>query len=133
MSHELRTPLNAILGFGQLLAADVKAPDDRESVEQILHAGGHLLPAKHAGGREPPLAGDQLVTVAPGADHDRLHEAVLAEARRQLDEVGIVDNAPRLPGIRIDAFWRNFAGGQGGCHLLDLVGRVQHEPRGARA
>lgn len=43
MSHELRTPLNAILGFGQLLEADVTTPEDRESVEQILRAGRHLL------------------------------------------------------------------------------------------
>lgn len=43
MSHELRTPLNAILGFGQLLEADLDRPEDRESVEQILQAGRHLL------------------------------------------------------------------------------------------
>ncbi|HVA09471.1 MAG TPA: ATP-binding protein [Acidimicrobiales bacterium] len=43
MSHELRTPLNAILGFGQLLAVDVRSNDDRESVAQILKAGRHLL------------------------------------------------------------------------------------------
>jgi signal transduction histidine kinase len=43
MSHELRTPLNAILGFAQLLEMDVERPDDRESVEQILRAGRHLL------------------------------------------------------------------------------------------
>lgn len=42
MSHELRTPLNAILGFGQLLQADPSI-QDRESVEQILKAGRHLL------------------------------------------------------------------------------------------
>jgi PAS domain S-box-containing protein len=43
MSHELRTPLNAVLGFAQLLEQDVERPDDRESVEQILRAGRHLL------------------------------------------------------------------------------------------
>ncbi len=43
MSHELRTPLNAILGFGQLLALDLDQPDDKESVEQILTAGRHLV------------------------------------------------------------------------------------------
>ena len=43
-SHELRTPMNAILGFGQLLGMDeTLGPDSRESVEQILNAGGHLL------------------------------------------------------------------------------------------
>lgn len=42
MSHELRTPLNAILGFAQLLERDSKL-SDRESVDQILKAGRHLL------------------------------------------------------------------------------------------
>ena len=43
MSHELRTPLNAILGFAQLAELDVKTPDDRENVDQIMRAGAHLL------------------------------------------------------------------------------------------
>jgi PAS domain S-box-containing protein len=43
MSHELRTPLNAVLGFGQLLETRVERPRDRESVEQILKGGRHLL------------------------------------------------------------------------------------------
>jgi signal transduction histidine kinase/CheY-like chemotaxis protein len=46
MSHELRTPMNAILGFGQLLEADPGvplAPQQAESVHEILHAGRHLL------------------------------------------------------------------------------------------
>jgi two-component system NtrC family sensor kinase len=43
MSHELRTPLNSILGFGQLLAMDELAGPQRESVDQILKSGRHLL------------------------------------------------------------------------------------------
>jgi len=43
MSHELRTPLNAILGFGQLLQMQADGGHDRESVEQILKGGRHLL------------------------------------------------------------------------------------------
>jgi PAS domain S-box-containing protein len=43
MSHELRTPLNAILGFGQLLAMDDLIEEQRDSVDQILRAGAHLL------------------------------------------------------------------------------------------
>jgi PAS domain S-box-containing protein len=43
-SHELRTPLNAILGFGQLLEMEENlGAEPRESVEQILQAGHHLL------------------------------------------------------------------------------------------
>jgi PAS domain S-box-containing protein len=43
MSHELRTPLNAVIGFGQLLALDDMSSSQDEAVEQILHAGRHLL------------------------------------------------------------------------------------------
>jgi PAS domain S-box-containing protein len=42
-SHELRTPLNAILGFGQLLEMADLEEDDRESLQQIMKAGRHLL------------------------------------------------------------------------------------------
>jgi PAS domain S-box-containing protein len=43
MSHELRTPLNAILGFAQLLDMDDLDQGQKESVDQILRAGRHLL------------------------------------------------------------------------------------------
>jgi PAS domain S-box-containing protein len=43
MSHELRTPMNAILGFAQLLELELEDEENRESVEQILRGGRHLL------------------------------------------------------------------------------------------
>ena len=43
MSHELRTPLNAVLGFAQILEMEEIGPDQRESVQQILKGGRHLL------------------------------------------------------------------------------------------
>lgn len=43
MSHELRTPMNAVIGFGQLLARDDLSVRQRESVDQILRGGAHLL------------------------------------------------------------------------------------------
>jgi PAS domain S-box-containing protein len=45
MSHELRSPLNAILGFAQLMESDTPPPTpfQKESIEQILHAGWYLL------------------------------------------------------------------------------------------
>jgi PAS domain S-box-containing protein len=46
MSHELRSPLNAILGFAQLMeSATSPLPTDsqKESIDQILQAGWHLL------------------------------------------------------------------------------------------
>ncbi len=43
ISHELRTPLNAILGFSQLLQMSELEEHDRESVDQVLKSGRHLL------------------------------------------------------------------------------------------
>jgi PAS domain S-box-containing protein len=43
MSHELRTPLNAVLGFAQILELDDLGHEQRDSVEQIMRAGRHLL------------------------------------------------------------------------------------------
>ena len=45
MSHELRSPLNAILGFAQLIDSGAPPPTSaqKDSVDQILHAGWYLL------------------------------------------------------------------------------------------
>lgn len=43
MSHELRTPMNAVLGFAQVLEMEETDPTKRESLEQILSGGRHLL------------------------------------------------------------------------------------------
>ena len=45
MSHELRSPLNAILGFAQLMESDSPppTPSQKESIDQILQGGWHLL------------------------------------------------------------------------------------------
>ncbi|MCX5875994.1 MAG: PAS domain S-box protein, partial [Deltaproteobacteria bacterium] len=45
MSHELRSPLNAILGFAQLMDSESQPPTpaQKESIDQILKGGWHLL------------------------------------------------------------------------------------------
>jgi PAS domain S-box-containing protein len=45
MSHELRSPLNAILGFAQLMetASPLPSASQKDSIDQILKAGWHLL------------------------------------------------------------------------------------------
>jgi PAS domain S-box-containing protein len=43
MSHELRTPLNAILGFAQILEMEQLDVIAKDSVEEILKGGRHLL------------------------------------------------------------------------------------------
>jgi PAS domain S-box-containing protein len=74
MSHELRTPMNAILGFAQLLELDQSSPltpRQREQVQHILRAGGHLLAlindvldlARVEAGKQPMLM--EAVAVGP--------------------------------------------------------------------
>ena len=41
--HDLRTPMNHVLGFAQLLERDELSHQPRESVQQILTSGRHLL------------------------------------------------------------------------------------------
>lgn len=43
MSHELRTPLNAILGFSQLLKMNETNDAKKDNIQEIIHAGDHLL------------------------------------------------------------------------------------------
>ena len=43
MSHELRTPMNAILGFAQVLEVDITDEDHKQSINEIIKAGDHLL------------------------------------------------------------------------------------------
>jgi PAS domain S-box-containing protein len=43
ISHELRTPLHAMLGFAQLLQMSDLDENQRESAENILSSGNHLL------------------------------------------------------------------------------------------
>jgi len=88
MSHELRTPMNAILGFSQLLQSDPEHPladIQRDSVQEILHAGRHLLElinevldlariesGKFTVSQEPvplmPLIADCLALIRPQAE-----------------------------------------------------------------
>jgi signal transduction histidine kinase/ActR/RegA family two-component response regulator len=90
MSHELRTPLNAVLGFGQLLELDELNPSQKESVEQIIKGGRHLLElinevldiSRIETGTLPlspepvlvsDLMHDTLALMRPLADHRNIH------------------------------------------------------------
>lgn len=70
MSHEFRTPLNGILGFAQLMDTNINEPllpEQKESVDQILQSGWHML----------ELVNDLLDLAAIEADKIDLHmEAV---------------------------------------------------------
>ncbi len=43
MSHEIRTPMNAILGYAQILKRKNLSSEEKQSVENILSSGDHLL------------------------------------------------------------------------------------------
>jgi hypothetical protein len=123
--------------FQGVEVAALQVLDDRDlghaPVIDVEDADRHLLPSQPAGRRQPALAGDQLVAIGPAADHDRLHEAVLAQAGDELREVGVVDDAPRLPGIGVDAVGTDLRDWKGGGRLLQFLGRVEEQPGRARA
>jgi hypothetical protein len=99
------------------------------TVERSIES--HLLPAELPGRGEPALAGDELIAVARGPHHDRLYEAVGLEAGREFGEVGVMDEAARLPGIGIDERSTHLVRRQARCGLLELFGRVEDEAGGA--
>jgi len=105
MSHELRTPLNAILGFGQLLELETRDPEQADNVQEILHAGHHLLElinevldlARIEAGRltvscEPvplmPLVEECLTLIRPLAEARRIR---VAETGRDCGEHVLAD------------------------------------------
>ena len=85
----------------EILALDVF--DDGQlghlAIVDVADLHRHLLPVGGLGGAEAALAGDQLVAVADAADHQRLQDAVGANAVRQVGDLGFVERLPRL--IRI--------------------------------
>jgi len=108
MSHELRTPMNAILGFSQLLESDPQHPlaeIQSDSVQEILHAGGHLLDlinevldlariesGKFTVSQEPvpliPLISDCLTLIRPQAEARGIR---IVEAGRDCGEHVLAD------------------------------------------
>src|SRR6185503_429971 len=63
---------------------------------------GDVFPAKTRRGAETPLAGDQLIASDGAAHRDRLEQAGRLDRRLKLRELGLVELAPRLVGVRLD-------------------------------
>jgi PAS domain S-box-containing protein len=77
ISHELRTPLHAMLGFAQLLQMGKLTDDQRESVENILASGNHLLSLiRDVLDIARAESGELGVTVAPISLYPVVEEAV---------------------------------------------------------
>jgi PAS domain S-box-containing protein len=78
VSHELRTPLNAILGFGQVLEVDALTDRQRNSVDQIMKGGRHLLELVNDLLEIARIeAGELSVTLAPVDVARAVHDIVL--------------------------------------------------------
>jgi PAS domain S-box-containing protein len=103
MSHELRTPLNAILGFGQLLHMDGGQPltdEQRENVDEILHAGAHLLDLINEVLDLARIeAGKLTISLEPVAIQPLLQECVtLIRPQAEARGIHIVDSIPECEG-----------------------------------
>ena len=94
----------------EVFALDVL--DQRElqrvaGLEGVLHHGRHGGQPRLLRGAEAALAGDQLVLIAGAHDHERLHDAMLADAARELVDRCLVEHAARLIRIGLDLIDRN--------------------------
>ena len=93
MSHELRTPLNSILGFAQLLEIAGPRRDQLEAVEQIQHAGRHLL----------DLLNDLLEFERVRSGHVTYSIELVSVTDAIAEALRLVEPAARVRGITLSA------------------------------
>lgn len=98
MSHELRTPLNAVLGFAQILELDDLTSEQRESAEQIIKAGRHLLELINEVLDIARIETGQLaLSIEPVPVREVLTEALdLVRPLATCSDIRLVDDASRL-------------------------------------
>ena len=85
----------------QVLALEILHQGDEAGlgVVQDQQDAGDAAQSGKLGRPEPPLPGDKLIAVGPAPDRQRLQYAVLADARSQLLQGGLVKNPPGLRRI----------------------------------
>ena len=94
-----------LLDRGEILAGDVLDEADQERVAVVgLADHGRQRGEPGLAGRAPaPLAGDQLVAaLEPGPEHDRLHDALVADRVGEPVRRLVVEAPPRLARVRVD-------------------------------
>ena len=78
--------------------------DERElelvPIGELAHQGGDALEAGEASRADTSLPGDELVAVDGLGHEDGLEDAVLADARAERLEAGVVDAVARLVRVR---------------------------------
>ena len=124
--HGDRAAEDRLVERREVLALEVLDDGDleRRVVVDLLDHGRDRLESRHLRGAPSALAGDELVAAAlDGTDEDRLQDAVLLDARRELGERRLVEGQARLVRIRLDAPDR---------HLAD-AGRARRAFRGEEA
>ncbi len=99
-------PLERLRLFDRVEVLPLDVFDDGQlghlAVVDVADLHRHLAPVGGLGGAEPALAGDELVAVADAADHQRLQDAVGADAVRQVGDLGLFERLPRLIRIGFD-------------------------------
>ena len=88
----------------EIRALDVLHQRDLElvTIGELSHDGGDAIEACEASRTHTPLAGDQLVPGDRLRHEDRLEDAMLADARRKLLELTLVDVAAGLERVGLD-------------------------------
>lgn len=95
MSHELRTPLNAIIGYGELVADELREDSLHSDVERILSAAQHLL----------QLIGDVLDLTKIESDHIQLEASTFALDDVASEALAIVAPAAESGGVTLVHSW----------------------------
>jgi hypothetical protein len=91
-----------LLHGAEILALKILDQRDLEllAISKLPHDRGDPLKTGELARPEPTLSGDELVAVERLGHEDRLQDAVLADARRKVFQIGIVDALARLSRIR---------------------------------
>jgi hypothetical protein len=93
----------------------------------FTHDHGHAAQARLHGGTPAPLARDQLKTVTPGPDNQRLNDTLIANRPGQLSDFGFIEGAARLEWARRNTIDGDFMRRRFGARIVFRFGGARYQ------